>query len=176
MSVRAFEGVFPALGEGAWVDPTAVVIGDVLLGRNVSVWPGVVIRGDVNRIEIGEDTNIQDGSVLHVTHRSTENPEGFPLRVGRGVTVGHKVVLHGCTIGDGCLIGIGAIVMDGAILEDRVMLGAGSLVPPGKRLSSGSLYVGSPARAVRRLGEDELAALVRSSEGYIRLKERSRSV
>lgn len=134
MALRSFNGIAPRTEEGAFVDPTAVVIGDVSLAANVSIWPGVVIRGDVNSITIGEETNIQDGAVLHVTHRSASNPEGYPLRVGKGVTVGHRVVLHGCTIGDLCLIGIGAIIMDGAIIEDQVMVGAGALVPPGSGL------------------------------------------
>lgn len=170
MALRSFNGIAPRTEEGAFVDPTAVVIGDVSLAANVSIWPGVVIRGDVNSITIGEETNIQDGAVLHVTHRSASNPEGYPLRVGKGVTVGHRVVLHGCTIGDLCLIGIGAIIMDGAIIEDQVMVGAGALVPPGKRLESGYLYVGSPARLSRPLKQEEIAYLSYSKDGYVRLK------
>ena len=170
MALRAFNGVLPRTEEGVFVDPSAVVIGDVCLASNVSIWPGVVIRGDVNSITIGEETNIQDGAVLHVTHRSASNPEGYPLKVGKGVTVGHKAVLHGCTIGDLCLIGIGAIVMDGAIIEDQVMVGAGALVPPGKRLESGYLYVGSPARPSRPLKDEEIAYLSYSRDGYVRLK------
>ena len=171
MALRAFNGVLPRTEEGVFVDPSAVVIGDVRLASNVSIWPGVVIRGDVNSITIGEETNIQDGAVLHVTHRSASNPEGYPLKVGKGVTVGHKAVLHGCTIGDLCLIGIGAIVMDGAIIEDQVMVGAGALVPPGKRLESGYLYVGSPARPSRPLKDEEIAYLSYSKDGYVRLKK-----
>ena len=142
------------------------------IGARVSVWPAVVIRGDVNFIRIGEESNIQDGSVLHVTHRSAANPEGFPLIIGQGVTVGHKVVLHGCTIGHLCLIGIGSIVMDGAVIEDQVILGAGSLVTPGKRLQSGHLYVGSPARPVRPLRDEEVQSLAYSKDGYVRLMGR----
>ena len=170
MSLRAFNGVAPRVGEDVLVDPAAVVIGDVEIGNRASIWPGVVIRGDVNSITIGEETNIQDGSVLHVTHRSDSNPEGYPLRIGKGVTVGHKAVLHGCTIGDLCLIGIGAIIMDGAVIEDQVMVGAGALVPPGKRLESGYLYVGSPARMARALKPEEIAYLSYSKDGYVRLK------
>lgn len=170
MALRSFNGISPRLEEGVFVDSSAVVIGDVSLGTNASIWPGVVIRGDVNSITIGQETNIQDGAVLHVTHRSTSNPEGYPLRVGNGVTVGHKAVLHGCSIGDLCLIGIGAIIMDGAIIEDRVMVGAGALVPPGKRLESGYLYVGSPARVSRPLKDEEIAYLTYSKDGYVRLK------
>ncbi len=169
-NIRPFKGMTPSLAAGVFVDQTAVVIGDVSLGRDVSIWPMTVLRGDVNSIVIGDETNIQDGCVLHVTHRSEMHPEGYPLLVGRGVTVGHKVVLHGCTIGDLCLIGIGAIVMDGAVIEDRVMLGAGALVPPGKRLESGYLYVGSPARPSRTLRDEELEYLGYSRDGYVRLK------
>ncbi len=170
MALRPFNGVSPRVGENVFVDSSAVVIGDVTLAANVSIWPAVVIRGDVNSITVGEETNIQDGAVLHVTHRSTSNPEGYPLKIGKGVTVGHKVVLHGCTIGDLCLIGIGAIVMDGAVIEDLVMVGAGALVPPGKRLESGYLYVGSPVRPSRPLKDEEIAYLSYSKDGYVRLK------
>ena len=171
MNLRPFKGIVPKVGQDVLIDPSAVVIGDVEIGDRASIWPGVVIRGDVNSIVIGEETNIQDGAILHVTHRSTTNPEGFPLKIGRGVTVGHKAVLHGCTIGDLCLIGIGAIVMDGAVVEDQVMVGAGALVPPGKRLESGHLYVGSPARMARPLKPEEVAYLTYSKDGYVRLKD-----
>jgi carbonic anhydrase/acetyltransferase-like protein (isoleucine patch superfamily) len=171
MNLRPFNGTVPRVGQDVLIDPSAVVIGDVEIGDRASIWPGVVVRGDVNSIVIGEETNIQDGSILHVTHRSTANPEGFPLKIGRGVTVGHKAVLHGCTIGDLCLIGIGAIVMDGAVVEDQVMVGAGALVPPGKRLESGHLYVGSPARMARPLKPEEVAYLAYSKDGYVRLKD-----
>lgn len=169
-NLRTYKGIVPKLADGAFVDPTSLLIGDVTLGKDVSIWPMTVLRGDVNSIEIGDETNIQDGCVLHVTHRSENNPVGCPLIVGRGVTVGHKVVLHGCTIGDLCLIGIGAVVMDGAVIEDRVMVGAGALVPPGKRLESGYLYVGSPARPSRTLRDDEIEYLSYSKDGYVRLK------
>ena len=174
MTVRSFQGVQPRLGMDVFLDESATVIGDVELGRGVSVWPGAIIRGDVNFIRIGDETNVQDGAVLHVTHRSEANPMGYPLIVGKGVTVGHKVVLHGCTVGDLCLIGIGAIILDGAIVEDRVMVGAGALVPPGKRLESGFLYVGSPARPVRTLRDEEIEYLSYSKEGYVRLKDMHR--
>jgi carbonic anhydrase/acetyltransferase-like protein (isoleucine patch superfamily) len=143
----------------------------VTLGDDVSIWPMAVLRGDVHGITIGAGTNIQDGSVLHVTHGDSEFSEvGHPLVVGRHVTVGHKVVLHGCAVGDHCLIGIGAIVMDGVVIEDEVILGAGSLVPPGKRLESGYLYVGAPARQVRPLKPEEKDFLRYSPKHYIQLK------
>lgn len=170
MTIRTYHDKRPALGRNVYIDDTALVIGDVILGDEVSIWPMTVVRGDVNRIEIGAKTNIQDGCVLHVTQRSDLNAAGHPLLIGQGVTVGHRVVLHGCTVGDLCLIGIGAIVMDGAIVEERVMIGAGALVPPGKRLESGFLYVGSPAKATRPLKDSELEFLEFSKEGYVRLK------
>lgn len=170
MSVQAFKGISPRLAQGVYIAESAMLIGDVTVGEDVSFWPQTVARGDVNRIEIGAETNIQDGSVLHVTQRTTQNPEGYPLIVGRGVTVGHRVILHGCRIGDFCLIGMGAIIMDGAIVEDDVMIGAGSLVAPGKKLESGHLYVGSPARQVRPLKAEERDYLRFSKDGYVKLK------
>ncbi|QXP91949.1 gamma carbonic anhydrase family protein [Methylococcus capsulatus] len=170
MAIQTYNGIHPTLGHNVFVAESAFVAGDVSLGDDVSIWPCVVARGDVHRIEIGPATNIQDGSVLHVTQPSAFNEAGFPLIVGAGVTVGHRAVLHGCTIGDLCLIGIGAIVMDGAVIEDRVMVGAGTLVPPGKRLESGYLYVGSPVRQARPLKDSELEFLVHSRDGYVKLK------
>ena len=160
----------PRLESGVYVADSALVIGNVSLGADVSIWPMTVLRGDVHRIEIGEGTNIQDSCVLHVTRHAPDSPDGYPLLVGAGVTVGHRVVLHGCTVGDLCLIGIGAILMDGAVVEDRVIVGAGTLVPPGKRLESGYLYVGSPARQIRTLKDEELEFLIHSRDGYILLK------
>lgn len=170
MNIRAFQDKIPVIGENVYIDETSVVIGDVTLGEDVSIWPMVVLRGDVQSIEVGAGTNIQDGSVLHVTHPHENTPEGFCLKVGQGVTVGHKAVLHGCTVGDYCLIGIGAIVMDGAVIEDEVMLGAGSLVPPGKKLESGYLYVGVPAKQARPLSDQEKEFLRYSMQHYIHLK------
>lgn len=170
MAIQNFHGMAPRLGEGVYVAESAVVIGDVALGKDASIWPMTVVRGDVNHIEIGAETNIQDGCVLHVTHRSETHPEGHPLLIGNGVTVGHKVVLHGCEIGDLCLVGIGAVIMDGAVVEERVIVGAGTLVPPGKRLESGFLYVGAPARQVRTLKDEELEYLSYSKDGYVLLK------
>lgn len=170
MAIQVYNGIEPKVGKGVYIADSALVIGDVTLGTDVSIWPMVVARGDVHRIEIGDETNIQDGCVLHVTQRSRYNAAGNPLIVGRGVTVGHRAVLHGCTIGDLCLIGIGAVVMDGAVVEDRIMIGAGALVPPGKRLESGFLYVGSPAKQARPLKDVELEYLGFSKDGYVDLK------
>jgi carbonic anhydrase/acetyltransferase-like protein (isoleucine patch superfamily) len=170
MTIRAHNNRHPELGQNVYIDSTALVIGNVSLEDDVSIWPMTVARGDVQRIEVGAKTNIQDSCVLHVTQKSHFNASGHPLIIGQGVTVGHRVVLHGCTIGDLCLIGIGAVVMDAAVVENRVMIGAGALVPPGKRLESGFLYVGSPAKATRPLTDSELEFLEFSKEGYVRLK------
>ncbi len=174
MSLRCFEGRCPRLASGAWVDPTAVLVGDVTLGSSVSAWPHCVIRGDIHRIEIGAETNIQDGSILHVSHDSRFHPGGAPLIIHDRVTVGHQVVLHGCEVGALCLIGIGARVLDRAILEPRTMIGAGALVPPGKRLQGGFLYLGTPARRARTLTDQELEYLDYTAAHYVRLAARHR--
>jgi carbonic anhydrase/acetyltransferase-like protein (isoleucine patch superfamily) len=150
----------------------ATVIGQVTLGDDVSLWPGVVVRGDVNEIRVGDRSNIQDGSVLHVTHDGPYSPGGLPLTVGDDVTVGHQATLHACQIGDRCLIGMSSCVMDGAILEADILLAAGSLVAPGYRLSAGSLYRGRPAKRVRELNDDEFEMLRYSAAHYVRLKNR----
>ncbi|XZG69556.1 gamma carbonic anhydrase family protein [Chitinibacteraceae bacterium HSL-7] len=174
MAVEQFDGVMPQLDEGAWVHGGAHVIGDVMLGSNASVWPGAVIRGDVNHIRIGADSNVQDCSVLHVTHKRPDDPEGAPLIIGDRVTIGHGVMLHGCTIGNEVLVGMGTIVLDRVVIEDRVMIGAGSLVPPGKVLRSGYLYLGRPVKEVRALSDDELAHFDYSAAHYVRLMRRYR--
>ena len=170
MNVRPYKGIFPTIGEAVYIDQTALVIGDVNIGSESSIWPMTVVRGDVNRIIIGNRTNVQDGSVLHVTHPHKAIPDGFSLHVGNNVTVGHKVILHGCQIGDNCLIGMGSTIMDGAIVSSGVMVGAGSLVAPGKELESGYLYVGSPVKKVRQLTEQEKAWLDYSATHYVNLK------
>lgn len=170
MTLRVFNNQMPKLGKNVYIDESAVVIGAVILGDNVSVFPTAVIRGDVEKITIGEKSNVQDGAILHVSHQGKFSAVGHPLNIGKSVTIGHRAVIHGCTVGDYCLIGIGAIVMDDAILEDYVMLGAGSLVPPNKKLESGYLYVGSPAKQSRVLTENEKAFLRYSAEHYVILK------
>lgn len=170
-ALRRYKESYPQCGQRVMIDASSVVIGDVILGDDASVWPLVAIRGDVNQVRIGARTNIQDGSVLHVTHKSASNPHGFPLTIGDDVTVGHKAMLHACTIGNRVLVGMGSIVLDGAIIEDDVMIGAGSLVPPGKRLESGYLYLGSPVRQVRPLNEQEIAGLLYSANNYVRWKD-----
>lgn len=168
--LRPYQTCFPQLGQRVMVDDASVVIGDVRLADDVGIWPLVVIRGDVNYVAIGRRTNIQDGSVLHVTHKSSYNPEGNPLLIGEEVTVGHKVMLHGCTIGNRVLVGMGTIILDGAVIEDDVMIGAGSLVPQNKRLESGYLYLGSPVKQIRPLKENELEGLKYSANNYVRWK------
>ena len=165
----------PQIDEDAWVDPMALVVGDVRIGAGSNVWPTAVIRGDINRIRIGRDTNIQDGCILHNSHDGPFMPGGAALIIGDRVTVGHRAVLHGCTIGDDCLIGMGAIVMDKVEVEPGVMIGAGSLVTPGKRLASGYLYTGSPARQSRPLTEREKDYFAYSADYYVRLAGRHRA-
>lgn len=168
--LRKFQKCFPELAPDVYVDPNAVVIGDVILDADVSIWPGAVLRGDVNQIKVGARTNIQDNTVCHVEHKSTHNPEGHPLIIGADVTIGHQVILHGCTIHDACLIGMGSIILDGAIIHPHVLIGAGSLVPSGKILKSGYLYLGSPVKQIRALTEKELAWFDYSAKHYVKLK------
>ncbi|CRI66003.1 Protein yrdA [Thiocapsa sp. KS1] len=173
--IRSFEGKHPRIDTSAWVDETAVVVGEVTLGPGASVWPGCVIRGDIHRIEIGARTNIQDGSILHVSHDSRFMPGGAPLIVHEDVTVGHQVVLHGCEIRHRCLIGIGARVLDRAVIEPFTLLGAGSLVTPGQVLEGGYLWLGTPARRVRTLTDRELEYLEYAADNYVRLAARYRA-
>ncbi|WP_027329835.1 gamma carbonic anhydrase family protein [Marinimicrobium agarilyticum] len=169
--LRAYQGYTPQLGERVYVDPAAVVIGDVSLGADSSVWPCAVIRGDMHHIRIGERTSIQDNTVLHITHAGPYNPDGYPVTIGNDVTVGHSATLHGCTIGDRVLVGIGSTVLDGAVVEDDVIIGAGTLVPPGKRLESGYLYVGSPCKPARPLKDNEREFFRYSANNYVKLKD-----
>lgn len=170
MPIRRFESKQPRIDASAYIDAQALVIGDVEIGADASLWPNVVVRGDIQAIKIGANTNIQDGSVLHVSHDSEFVPGGFPLTLGAAVTVGHMVVLHGCTIGDNCLIGMGSVIMDGAVAEAGAMLGAGSLVAPGKLIEGGYLWHGRPAQRVRPLTPEEQRYLRYSAEHYVRLK------
>ncbi len=172
MNIREFEGKQPQIAASAFVDSSAVVIGDVIIGADSSVWPMAVIRGDINCIKIGERSSIQDGTVIHVNHAGDYNPQGNAVVIGNEVTVGHKVTLHGCTIADLCLIGIGSIVMDGVLVESNVILGAGSLVPPGKVLEAGYLWLGSPVKKIRPLTDREKQFLKYSANYYAALKNR----
>jgi len=171
MPFSAYLGTVPARGQRVFLHPSCQVIGDVTLGDDSSVWCNTVLRGDVNRIVVGRGSNVQDLTMGHVSHKTPEQPEGSPLIIGDYVTVGHAVILHGCTIGNECLIGMGSIILDDAVLPDRVMIGAGSLVSPGKVLESGMLYLGRPAKAVRALTAEEIAFLKHSAEHYMALKD-----
>lgn len=170
-TVREYLHFRPQTGARVYVDPTATLIGQVRLGDDVSIWPNVVLRGDVNHIEVGARSNIQDGTIGHVTHDGPYTSGGSPLHIGADVTIGHGAILHACAIGDRCLIGMGALVLDGAVIETEVMLGAGSLVAPGKRLESGWLYRGRPAVPARRLSAQEIEMLAYSAAHYVRLKD-----
>jgi len=172
VTVRSFENMAPRIAASAYIDACALVVGDVTIGDDASLWPNVVARGDVNSIEVGARTNIQDGTILHVSHDSEFAPGGFPLKLGADITVGHQAILHGCTVEDRCLIGMAATVMDGAIVRSGAIVGAGSLVPPGRELEGGYLWVGSPARRVRALRDSEVAFLNYSAGHYVELKNR----
>lgn len=170
MALGFYLDTFPTVGKRVFLHTSCQVIGDVLLGDDSSIWCNTVLRGDVNRIVIGRGTNVQDLTMGHVSHKTAEKPDGSPLIIGDYVTVGHSVILHGCTIGNECLIGMGSIVMDDVRIPDRVMIGAGSLISPGKVLESGMLYMGRPAKAVRPLIDEEVAYLRYSAEHYMRVK------
>ena len=172
MSIRKYGNISPDIAASAWIDEAAVVIGDVTIAEDASLWPMVVARGDVNWIRIGARTNIQDGSILHVSHDSKFAPGGFPLSIGADVTIAHQAVVHGCTIEDQTLIGMAATVMDGAIVRTGAMVGAGSLVPPGQEVEGGYLWVGTPARRVRPLREQEQGFLEYSAKHYVEVKNK----
>ncbi|MCK5668165.1 MAG: gamma carbonic anhydrase family protein [Gammaproteobacteria bacterium] len=170
MTIRTLQGKTPNIADSAYVDESAVVIGDVTIGEDSSIWPMTVVRGDVQKITIGKRTNIQDACVLHLTHDGEYTPGGFPLKIGDGVTAGHRATIHACTVGDYCLIGMSATIMDGAVLGDRLIIGASSLVPAGKKLEGGYLYVGTPVKQIRSLNEEELISLEYSADHYVEVK------
>ena len=167
MAIYEFEGVAPRIADSAWVADSAQVMGDVALADDANIWFGVVIRGDMAPISVGRGSNIQDQSVLHTD-------ADVPLTVGEGVTVGHQVMLHGCTIGDHSLIGIGAIVLNGAKIGKGCLVGAGSLVTEGKEFPDGSMILGSPARVVRQLTPEQLEGLRKSAQHYVANAQRFR--
>jgi carbonic anhydrase/acetyltransferase-like protein (isoleucine patch superfamily) len=170
MTIRDYRHIHPTVAATAYVDESAVVIGDVAIADDASIWPQCSVRGDVNAIRIGARSNIQDNSVIHVTHRSAALPAGRATVIGADVTVGHQCVLHACTVEDRCLVGMGSIVLDGAILRANTLLGAGSLVTEGKELEGGYLWIGRPAKRVRELTEQERAYFVYSAAHYVKLK------
>ena len=171
MSVRPYRDSQPSVGARAWIDPAATVIGRVTVGEDASIWPGAVVRGDVNWISIGARTSIQDGSVLHVASSRLAGGDGIPLVIGEECTVGHGVILHACTVGRRCLIGMGAIVMDGAVIGEESIIGAGALVTAGTEVPPRTLWTGSPARQRRALDAKELAFLAESAAHYVKLKD-----
>lgn len=159
--IIAYRGIHPQIADSAFVAPTATIVGNVHIGDNSGVWFGVILRGDVNRIRIGQRTNLQDGSIVHVTSGT------HPTVVGDGVTVGHGVKLHGCSVGDGCLIGIGAIVLDGAVIGEESLVAAGTLVVPGTKVPPRSLVVGSPGKVRRSLTDEECGQLQLLADRYV---------
>lgn len=169
-NLRSYKGILPVLGLNTYVDYSAVLVGNIVIADDVSIWPMVAARGDVNSISIGARTNVQDGTILHVTRKSTNNLLGDPLIIGADVTIGHQCMLHGCCLGDRILVGMGTIIMDGATIESDVFIGAGSLVPPNKTLVSGYLYVGNPVKKIRQLKGSEVSFLKQSALNYVELK------
>lgn len=160
----------PKIAASAYVDESAVVIGDVVIGDDSSIWPLCAVRGDTNTIRIGMRSNLQDGSVMHVTHRYAEAPQGYPVVIGDDVTIGHKVLVHGCTIEDRVLIGMGSTLMDGAVIRSEVLLGAGSLVVEGQELEGGYLWMGRPAKRRRALTDEERGWFTYVAKHYAELK------
>lgn len=171
MSIRNFGGYQPIIGKNVYIDEDATIIGDVKIGKDSSIWPRAVLRGDMHSITIGERTSIQDCSVCHITHKGKYNKNGYPLVVGNNVTIGHKVTLHGCIIADNCIIGIDSTILDGAVVESNIILAAGSLVPPGKVLEKGYLWIGTPAVKKRELSDQELEFIKYSADNYVKLKD-----
>ena len=172
MHLRPYRGILPTLGERVYVDPAATCIGDVVLGDDVSLWPGTVVRGDVNFIRIGARTNVQDGTVIHVSH---DGPHaklgGFATQIGADVTIVHKAIIHACRIEDAVLVGMGAMLLDGVVVRKHAFVGAGALVPPGRVVGEGELWLGNPARKARMLSDAEIEALYYSAQHYVRLKD-----
>jgi len=172
MAIRNFEGQEPQIANSCYIDPMALIIGDVRLAEDVSIWPMCVLRGDINKITIGKGTNVQDGAIIHVNHKGEFNPEGDPVVIGEHVTIGHQAVIHGCSIDDYSLIGIGAKILDRAHIQSEVMVAAGSVVAPNKILESGFLYMGAPAKKARPLTGEEKAYLRYSANHYVKLQRK----
>ena len=168
--IATFLGRTPQLAPSVFIAPSAFVVGDVTIGEEASIWPACSLRGDIAPIRIGAHSNIQDGSVLHVTHDGPYTPGGFPLTIGSDVTVGHGAILHACTIADACLIGMHATVLDGVRVCRHSMIGAGAMVSPGKVVGEGELWLGNPARCVRKLTDTQIEQLHYSAKHYVRLK------
>ncbi len=169
--IAGFKTWNPKIGANSWIAPSSDVIGDVTIGKEVSIWFGCVVRGDVHYISIGDRSNIQDLSMIHVTHyKKTDRSDGYPTIIGNDVTVGHRVMLHGCTIEDACLIGMSATILDGAVIGKESIVGAGALVTKNKVFPPRSLIMGSPAKAVRTLSDAEVQELYDSATRYVTFK------
>jgi carbonic anhydrase/acetyltransferase-like protein (isoleucine patch superfamily) len=170
--LHTFKNIKPKIGSGSWIASSADVIGDVTIAKECSIWFGCVVRGDVHSIKIGERTNIQDLSMIHVTHyKNGDKSTGNPTNIGSDVTVGHRVMLHGCTIEDACLIGMSATILDGAVIGKESIVGAGALVTKNKVFPPRSLIVGSPAKVVRQLSDEEVVELYASAKRYVEFKK-----
>ncbi|MBC7905978.1 MAG: gamma carbonic anhydrase family protein [Rhodospirillaceae bacterium] len=167
--ILPFKGTLPTIDAECFIAPNATVIGDVVIGRGTNVWFGCVIRGDVHEIRIGERTNIQDGTVVHVTGGK------LGTYIGSDITIGHGAVLHACTLEDACFIGMGATLLDGVVVESGAMVAAGAVVTPGKRVKAGELWAGNPAKPMRQLKPDEIAFFPRSAEKYVELANQYRT-
>ena len=173
MPIRPYQGQMPRLGQRVYVDIGAHLIGDVELGDDVSLWPGVVVRGDVNYIRIGARTNVQDGTIIHVSHDGPyTRPGGYPTIIGADVTIGHGAIVHACVIEDACLIGMHATVLDGATVKKHGFVGAGAVIPPGKTVGERELWLGNPAKLVRVLSDRDVESLYYSATHYVKLKDR----
>jgi len=169
--IHKFKDFTPEMGEGTWIAPSADVIGDVKIGQDCSIWFGTVIRGDVHYITIGDRTSIQDLSMVHITHhKKADRSDGSPTVIGNDVTIGHRVMLHGCTIEDACLIGMSATILDNAVIGKESIVGAGSLVTKNKKFPPRSLIMGSPAKVVRELTDAEVEELYASAKRYVSFK------
>ncbi len=172
MNLRPYRGRYPRLGARVYIDPAASVIGDVEIGDDCSLWPGTVVRGDVNVVRIGARCNLQDGAIVHVSHAGPHSRmDGYATVIGDDVTIGHGAIIHACRIGNAALVGMGAIVMDGAVVEDNGYVGAGALVSPGKVVRSRELWLGNPARLVRVIDDAAVEGLLYSAAHYVRLKD-----
>lgn len=167
--ILPFKGTLPTIAEDCFIAPNATVIGDVVIGSGSNVWFGCVIRGDVHEIRIGERTNIQDGTIVHVTGGK------FGTYIGSGITIGHGAVLHACTLEDNCFVGMGATILDGAVVESGAMVAAGAVVTPGKRVRRGELWAGNPAKIMRELRPEDVEFFPRSAANYVALAEQYRT-
>lgn len=172
MSIEKFEDYLPKIGNNVFIHKSAIIIGDVEIDKNSSVWPGAIIRGDLLSIKIGSNTNIQDNCILHTTHASKYNIDGYSLKIGNNVTIGHGAILHGCTVYNNVLIGMGSTILDGAIIPENVIIGANTLIASNKNLESGYLYYGNPVKQIRALTKEEIEFISYSSASYCKLKEK----